>query len=223
MTTDISARERTISGATADPGAIVDLSVWHARLPVTAPRGHGIGTVQTASDHVFLRLTSESGLQGWGEGSPWVVFTGTAEANFAALDRHLRPLVVGRDPRRISEIMADADRALVGHPEAKAALETALLDLVGQAAGLPVAELLGGRCRDTIPLSFSVANPDFDADHALVGGLYGAGIRLFKLKTGFAGHAFDVMRLERDRNGVIRDSLAPFCPHTGWFCGYDRW
>lgn len=180
----------------ADPGPIVAMSVWHARIPVRTPRGHGIGTVAHASEHVFLKLTSESGLVGWGEASPWAVFTGTAEAAAAALDRYLRPLVMGRDPRRVAAIMTEANRTLVGHAEAKAALETALLDIVGRAAGLSVADLLGGRCRDTIPLSFSVANPDFGADRELIADLYGQGIRLFKLKTGFSGHDFDCQRLE---------------------------
>ncbi|MCC2110586.1 MAG: cycloisomerase, partial [Hyphomicrobiales bacterium] len=94
-----------------------------------------------------------------------------------------------------------ADRLIAGHPDAKAALEAALLDIAGKAAELPVAELIGGRCRDTIPLSFSVANPDFAADLDKIAELHGDGIRLFKLKTGFAGHRFDLDRLEalRDR------------------------
>ena len=55
-----------------------------------------------------------------------------------------------------------ADAVVVGCPEAKAALETALLDIVGQMTGLPIAELVGARHRGTVPLSFSVANPDLD-------------------------------------------------------------
>ena len=86
-----------------------------------------------------------------------------------------------------------------GHPEAKAAMEMALFDIVGQVSGLPVAELLGGRCRDDIPLSFSVADPDFDRDMEMVQRLYGEGLRLFKMKTGFAGHAQDLKRMERFR------------------------
>ena len=92
-----------------------------------------------------------------------------------------------------------ADAVVVGCPEAKAALETALLDIVGQMAGLSIAELVGARHRDTVPMSFSVANPDFDADLEDVARLYEDGVRLFKLKTGFAEHAFDRMRLERLR------------------------
>jgi muconate cycloisomerase len=40
----------------------------------------------------------------------------------------------------------------------------AMLDIVGKSAGLSVADLLVGRVRDTIPLSFSIADPDFAAD-----------------------------------------------------------
>ena len=91
------------------------------------------------------------------------------------------------------------DAVVVGCPEAKAALETALLDIVGQMAGLSIAELVGARHRDTVPMSFSVANPDFEADLEDVARLYEDGVRLSKLKTGFAEHAFDRMRLERLR------------------------
>ncbi len=182
--------------AGSQSGAITKMAVTIARLPVTSVRSHGIGDVADAVEIVVLRLETEDGLVGWGEGSPWAVFTGTVEANAAALDRYLRPLVVGADPATLPRLMAQADRHLAGHPEAKAALETALLDLAGRAAGLPVHGLLGGRHRDRIKLSVSLANPDFGADRELADQLHGEGIRLFKVKTGFAGHAFDLKRLE---------------------------
>lgn len=176
--------------------AVARMTVSLVRLPVTTRRSHGIGDVADSIDTVILRLETGDGLVGWGEAAPWALFTGTGEANAAALDRYLRPLAVGSDPRRIGETMARAESALVGHPEAKAALETALLDILGKAAGLPVAELLGGRCRDSIPLSVSLADPDFGADLALAERLVEDGIGIFKLKAGFAEHAFDVERLE---------------------------
>lgn len=179
---------------------IASMTVFHVRMPVTTVRSHGSGDVAGASEHVILRLETQGGLIGWGEAAPWVLFTGSPEASFAALDRYLRPVVVGANPFAIGAIMAMADHNIVGHPEAKAALETALLDLAGQAVGAPIYALLGGKCRDRIPLSFSVANPDFDADIAMISALYEDGHRLFKVKTGFADHAFDLMRLERMRS-----------------------
>ncbi|KZL22426.1 L-Ala-D/L-Glu epimerase [Pseudovibrio sp. WM33] len=178
---------------------ITGMDVWHVQLPVNARRDHGIGSVEHAVDIVILRLTAEGGETGWGEASPWSVFTGSAEATFAALDRYIRPLVVGRTIGERATIMKDAQKAVAHCTEAKAALETALLDLQGRISDLPVWALLGGKCRDTIPLSCSIADPDFDRDLALMERLKEDGVRIIKLKTGFKGHEFDMMRMERLR------------------------
>ncbi|UWR05394.1 muconate cycloisomerase (plasmid) [Ruegeria conchae] len=175
---------------------IIGYDLWHLELPVTSRRDHGIGSVEGVCEVVILRLKSEDGNEGFGEASPWSVFTGTPEATYAALDRYLRPLVVGEVVANRSAIMARAAYAVAHCTEAKAALETALLDLAGRISGVPVWSLLGGRCRETIPLSCSIANPDFVQDIDLLARLQADGVRLVKLKTGFKDHAFDIMRLE---------------------------
>ena len=175
---------------------IVGFDLWHLQLPVNARRDHGIGSVEHKVDIVVLRLTAEGGACGYGEASPWSVFTGSAEASFAALDRYIRPHVVGRPIGDRAAIMQDAAKAVAHCTEAKAALESALLDLQGQIAGLPAWALLGGKCRNRIPLSCSIADPDFDKDLALMARLQDDGVRIIKLKTGFKDHRFDMMRLE---------------------------
>ncbi len=175
---------------------IIGYDLWHLELPVTSRRDHGIGSVEGVCEVVILRLTSEDGSQGFGEASPWSVFTGTPEATYAALDRYLRPLVLGAQVADRGAIMARAAYAVAHCTEAKAALESALLDLTGRISGVPVWSLLGGKCRDTIPLSCSIANPDFSQDIDLLARLHSDGVRIIKLKTGFKDHAFDVMRLE---------------------------
>lgn len=175
---------------------IIGYDLWHLELPVTSRRDHGIGSVEGVCEVVILRLTSEDGSQGYGEASPWSVFTGTPEATYAALDRYLRPLVMGARVADRAAIMSRAAYAVAHCTEAKAALETALLDLTGKISAVPVWSLLGGKCRDTIPLSCSVANPDFAQDIDLLARLQDDGVRIVKLKTGFKDHAFDIMRLE---------------------------
>lgn len=175
---------------------IIGFDLWHLKLPVTSRRDHGIGSVEGSCEIVVLRLTAEDGSQGFGEASPWSVFTGTPEASYAALDRYLRPLVVGEIIGDRAAIMARAASAVAHCTEAKAALETALLDLAGRVSNVPVWSLLGGRCRDAIPLSCSIANPDFAQDIDLLSRLKEDGVRIVKLKTGFKDHAFDIMRLE---------------------------
>ena len=176
---------------------ITGFDLWHLELPVVSRRDHGIGTVEGACEIVVLRLTAEAGETGFGEASCWSVFTGSPEASLAALDRYIRPHVVGRRLSDRAEIMNDAARAVAHCTEAKAALETALLDLSGRIVGVPVWSFLGGRCRTEIPLSVSLADPDFEADAALVGRLAEDGVGIVKLKAGIKDHAFDILRLER--------------------------
>ncbi len=192
---------------------ITGYDLWHLKLPVTSRRDHGIGSVEGACEVVILRLTSEDGAHGFGEASPWSVFTGTPEATFAALDRYLRPVVLGAKVGDRSAIMARAAYAVAHCTEAKAALETALLDLAGRISNVPVWSLLGGKCRDAIPLSCSIANPDFAQDIDLLARLHDDGVRIVKLKTGFKDHAFDIMRLEY---------LAQNCPEFSVRVDYNQ-
>jgi muconate cycloisomerase len=181
------------------------VTVFTVRIAARTVHSHGIGDV-AASSNVILRLDTDAGIAGWGEAAPWTVFTGSPEAAAAALDVHLRPLLVGADPLRIGALMAQAERTIVGSGEAKAAMEMALFDIAGKALQVPVCDLLGGRVREEIPLSFTVADPDFGRDLETVGQLCSEGIRLFKVKTGFAEHREDLRRLERLRDILPADA-----------------
>ncbi|HET7886072.1 MAG TPA: enolase C-terminal domain-like protein [Bradyrhizobium sp.] len=167
--------------------------------PIKMTRLQGVGNVKGAVKRVLLELTASDGTVGWGEAAPWEVFTGTAEAAFAAIDVYLSPVLIGRPIRRIRETMALLDKALVAHTEAKVAIETALFDILGKQTGLSVADLLGGRVRDTIPLSFSIADPDFSADLDRMRSMVPAGNLIYKVKTGVKPHREDLAHLEAMR------------------------
>ncbi|SFU71094.1 muconate cycloisomerase [Methylobacterium sp. 174MFSha1.1] len=202
-----------------DPLVVEHLRVVLIESPIRMARRQGVGDVKGTVKRVLLRLTTREGIVGWGEAAPWEVFTGTAEGAFSALDTYLRPLILGRSARHVRALSADLDRALTGHTDAKAAVEMALFDILGHAAGLSVAELLGGRVRDRIPLSFSIADPDFEADLARMHAMTAGGHRLFKVKTGVKSHAEDLAHLEAMRaafgEGIdlrvdYNQALAPF-------------
>jgi muconate cycloisomerase len=184
---------------------ITDMHVHIIKVPVQATHSHGSGDV-SAINSVVLELVADSGHSGWGEASPWPVFTGTVEASAAALNTHLRPLIVGADALRREQILAQATRTVVHSGEARAALEMALLDVAGRTLGVSAGQLIGGRQRDSVPVSFTIANPVFEEDMDIIAHLFGAGVRIFKLKTGYRDHAFDLMRLEKIR-GTYGDGV----------------
>jgi muconate cycloisomerase len=177
---------------------ITDITVHIVRIPARAVHSHGSGDV-AGVDSAIIEITTDTGITGWGEASPWAVFTGTTEGNAAALHVHLRPHLIGQDPVLVEKHLNMAGKVIVGHNEAKAALEMALLDITGKISGFSVSELVGGRQRDSIPLSYTVANPDFDANLEEIASAWSDGVRILKLKTGFADHSFDIMRLEKLR------------------------
>lgn len=181
-------------------GAVVDrIRLFFIESPIKMARLQGVGNVKGSVKRVLIELTASDGVVGWGEAAPWEVFTGTAEAAFAAIDVYLRPAILGKPVRRIRSLMMELDRILVGHAEAKVAIEMAMLDIVGKSAGLSVADLLGGRVRDTIPLSFSIADPDFAADLERMRAMVPAGNVIYKVKTGVKSHREDLAHLEAMR------------------------
>ncbi len=178
---------------------IEQIRVHTISIPAKAVHSHGSGDV-AGINSVILEIVTDTGITGWGEASPWPVFTGTVEGNAAALHVYLRPYLTGQDPVQVEKHLNMADKIVVGHPEAKAALEMALLDITGKITGLSVCELVGGRMRDDMGMSFSIANPDFDADLEDIAALWEDGVRIFKLKTGFNSHQFDLLRCETLRS-----------------------
>jgi muconate cycloisomerase len=181
---------------------ITSLSVDIVRWPLKMKRRHGVGDIDEAMPGVIVKITTDAGIVGWGEAAPWSVFTGTAEANANGIHTYLRPLLIGADPRKVSSIMRTVEKTLVGHTEGKAAVEMALLDISGKHFGAPVAQLLGGYYRAHVPLSVSIANPDFAEDLEFARQRVAEGVNILKVKTGFSSHAEDLRRLEQLRQNL---------------------
>jgi muconate cycloisomerase len=184
-------------------GPILDrLKLYLDEIPIKMSRAQGVCSVRGSVKRVLVQLTTRCGITGWGEAAPWEVFTNTPESAFSALDLYLRPVVEGHPARRLRELLARMDRAVTGCTDAKAGIEMAVLDILGKTQGVSVADLLGGRVRDSIPLSFSIADPDFAADLERMKAMVPVGNRLFKVKTGVKPHAEDMAHLE-----AIRDTF----------------
>lgn len=197
--------------------------------PITCDSGIG------GRDFLFVKVTTDEGIVGWGEGYDWHASPSLAEA-IRLVGREL----IGQDPRRIEHIgrrLWDSGRA--GVPERMkviGAIDIALHDIKGKWLGVPVYELLGGLYRDRIPLywshfaSYRAIDPEalgveparsLDAWIALVDDVERAGFRALKtnlLVPGLASGlpptldgAIDRYRIDAAVNfvGALRERVGP--------------
>lgn len=109
---------------------------------------------------LWVRVHTNAKIHGLGE--TWF----GAAAVETDIHERIAPLVLGQDPSRVSQL----NRRM--HPycgffgvgaemRALSAVDVALWDIAGKVANKPISDLLGGACRDSIPLYNTCAGPDY--------------------------------------------------------------
>jgi L-alanine-DL-glutamate epimerase-like enolase superfamily enzyme len=109
--------------------------------------------VATISDlpHVLVRITSDTGITGYGECPVWWDPTGETQNSTLDAIRKMTPHLVGREPTAIEEQMSACDAIIYGDFAAKCGLDMALFDLTGKACGMPVHQLLNSEKSNSVP------------------------------------------------------------------------
>ena len=171
-------------------------------------------TYPAALEAVVVRLETDTGIVGWGEAHT----PSAPEASEAVIDAVFAPVVLGCDPLDIQPVWEKlfATQHMRGHTagflmEALSGIDIALWDIAGQALGVPVAKLLGGKLRSRIPVyasslpRVSVANAEagIPAVCEQARALVDAGHRAIKVKLG--------ANLEHDRETLraLRGAVGP--------------
>jgi muconate cycloisomerase len=156
-------------------------------------------------------MSDRDGRAGWGEapalkdwGGDFGRYYGESPATVAAvISQYLAPAVKGCLPSDIAELHARVDRALKGHPYAKAAIEIAAYDLAGLQLGVPSYRLLGGAVRRRIAVTHSIGLVSFEEAEREAAQAVREGIRTLKIKVG--------VDPDRDVEMVlrVRDTVGP--------------
>ena len=143
------------------------------------------GKSVTVFDSTIVRVETDAGLVGHGEVCPLGPFYLPAYADGVRAGlRELGPHVLGQDPRQLARLNRIMDAALKGHPYVKSGIDIACWDILGQAAGMPVCELLGGRYGDDVPLYRAISQESPETMAAKVAGYRAEGYHRFQLKVG---------------------------------------
>jgi L-alanine-DL-glutamate epimerase-like enolase superfamily enzyme len=134
---------------------ITGLDAWPVTMPLSEPYTIAYETVQAATN-IFIRIKTDGGIVGYGCAAPDKEVTGeTPQSASHCIDSAIRYHLSGKDPLRFHPLLEEIRHAVPDAPSCIAAVDMALLDIIGKVSGLPLFMLLGG-LRDRIKTSATI-------------------------------------------------------------------
>src|SRR5713226_3659501 len=119
------------------------LRIFDVKTILTAPAGIRLVVVKVT--------TNEAGLYGLG----CATFTQRARVVETAIDRYLKPFLIGKDPLQIEDVFQSSfvssywrNGPVLGN--ALSGVDMALWDILGKRSGQPLYQLFGGKCREFV-------------------------------------------------------------------------
>lgn len=183
-----------------------------SHVPYYMADGKACETVKS----ILLQVRTDAGLTGWGECCPIPHYLPAYADGVAPVVRELRSVLIGADPCRPEAVLAACDRFLSGHLYVKSAIDIALWDLFGQAAGQPIHALLGGQRADDLPLYHSITCVAPDEMARMAREAQATGITQFQVKLG----ADQSWEADAARLRAVREAVGPGpLVYGDWNCG----
>jgi D-galactarolactone cycloisomerase len=168
---------------------ITDVQTIRLRAPIpTDGQVFSRSGVRNTRSTTLVRVDTDEGISGMGSAS------GNGELIEVIVGKVLKPLLIDMDPTEIDAIW---DKAYVrgGHKEfgtrgigvvALSGVDIALWDILGKARGVPLYQLLGGKCRDKVPVYATALYPEEPSKVARrARGFAEQGFHGVKIKVGF--------------------------------------
>ncbi len=196
---------------------IAAINVYQVNLPLKEGRYNWSGgNFVEVFDSTVVEIITDTGLKGYGECCP----LGSAYLPAFALGvraglSEMAPHLIGRDARNIMAINRAMDARLRGHPYAKAPVDIACWDLLGQAAGQPLYALLGGAAQDDVVLYRAISQDAPEVMARRIENYAAEGYTKFQLKVGGDGNE-DIERIRATRAVLEPSHVLVADANTGW-------
>lgn len=196
---------------------IIRISAYQVDLPLNEGSYNWSGGKSVAVfDSTLVCVETDAGITGWGEVCPLgsAYLPAYAKGCRAGLSE-LGPQLLGHDPLELERLNRTMDRCLKGHPYVKSGVDIACWDILGQAAGLPICTLLGGRYGDSFPLYRAISQDSPTAMAARVQAYRAEGYFRFQLKVG-GNPDVDIERIHAVSKQLKTGDVLIADANTGW-------
>ncbi|MGC5325866.1 dipeptide epimerase [Brevibacillus sp. SYSU BS000544] len=194
---------------------IENIEVNRQNIPLKKPFKTALRTV-THAESILVRVTTSSGLVGWGEAAATVVITGDSiDSIEAAILKTMKPQLLGKNLLAYEQVFQILHQSMVGSSSAKAALDMAFYDIIAQHCGVPLYQFLGGY-RNNIETDYTVSvnSPKEMGEDALA--YVQDGFNVLKIKVGKDNIDEDIKRIKEIRSCVSDQVKIRLDANQGW-------
>jgi len=196
---------------------ITSIKAWQVDLPLKEGRySWSNDNFVEVFDSTVVAIETDEGITGYAECCPLgsTYLPSYAKGVRAGLEE-LAPHLIGANPLALNDINRRMDRALRGHPYAKAPIDIACWDILGKATSQPVYNLLGGAMQDDIALYRAISQESPDQMAAKIEDYSAEGYTKFQLKVG-GGANEDIDRIHATRAILKKSDILVADANTGW-------
>jgi L-alanine-DL-glutamate epimerase-like enolase superfamily enzyme len=193
------------------------IRVYQVDLPLVEGRySWSEGKYVEVFDSTIVELITDAGIAGYGEVCPLgpfylPAFGPGARAGIGELAASL----IGQNPTALGPVNQLMDRALLGHPYVKSAIDMACWDLLGKSSEKSVCELMGGSFGDSVTLYRAISQRPSEEMAANVAEHRDAGYTRFQLKVG-GDPADDIDRIHAAADVLESGEVLVADANTGW-------
>src|SRR5699024_4992810 len=196
-------------------GRISSIEVFMAQFPFKKPINISY-TSYNSMDSIIVKIYTENGYFGYGEGTPDQHVTGeTVDSVYNNIKNNLAPTLIGERPEDIEKIHDLMNKTINKAPTAKAALDIACFDLVGKKLKAPTYTLLGGRFHDNFPLTYVLS---IDTHRTMANEALSAleeGYQIIKIKVG-QNAITDIKRIKNVAQSINNRASLRIDANQGW-------
>lgn len=194
---------------------IEKIETFRNAVPLKKPFKTALRTV-TVAEAIFVKITCDNGIIGWGEAPPTLVITGDSLVSVeGAIHDVIKPFLLKKNLLNYEAIFQGLKTILVNNTSAKAAVDMALYDCISQNCSLPLYQFLGGY-RNEIETDFTVSvnSPDEMGEDAV--NYVNNGFDVLKVKVGIGEITTDIARIQEIRNRIGKDIKIRLDANQGW-------
>ncbi len=204
---------------------IANIQAYWLRCPIPKERQHRSDYgLLTDFDMTLVVVTTDSGLQGYGEAKAAVGSSGVCSSIVHCIEQELRPLLIGQDAHNINRIWEMVYNGRRDHYalsrgrkfpilgrrgltiSALSGIDMALWDLKGKALGVPLVQLLGGACRDKMEAYASGGWASAEAIGQQLNGYLAKGYKGVKMRVGIMDES---VAASIERVKAAREAIGP--------------